>query len=156
MLAFELLSIPLATHRRSLIPSFFFLFLSFSFVFCRTICFDPEGAALYSGGQDSLHAYSWEPCECLDSYVISWGRVADIKAIDETKLIGASFNSNIVSIWAVDLKSKPDPITPVTATPPVVATSVLLIEREREREREKERGDNNERDQKEKLERNET
>eukprot|EP00050_Salpingoeca_kvevrii_P014614 m.38126 g.38126 ORF g.38126 m.38126 type:complete len:665 (+) comp5869_c1_seq1:191-2185(+) len=69
----------------------------------RAIAFHPEGNALYSGGQDMLHAYQWEPPTCLDAMSVRWGRVASMHSSDGKQLIGAGVNQESVAIWSVDL-----------------------------------------------------
>lgn len=44
----------------------------------RSILFSPDGCCLYSGCQDSLRVYGWEPERCFDVVPISWGKVADL------------------------------------------------------------------------------
>lgn len=68
----------------------------------RCITFHPEGLALFSGAQDSMRVYGWEPVRCYDSFSLSWGKVADM-AISSSQLIGASFLQTNVSVWVVDL-----------------------------------------------------
>lgn len=68
----------------------------------RCIAFHPEGQCLFSGAQDSMRVYGWEPVRCYDSFSLAWGKVADI-AISSSQLIGASFNQTNVSVWVVDL-----------------------------------------------------
>lgn len=68
----------------------------------RCIAFHPEGHSLFSGAQDSMRVYGWEPVRCYDSFSLAWGKVSDI-AISSSQLIGASFNQTNVSVWVVDL-----------------------------------------------------
>ncbi|CAH3183464.1 unnamed protein product [Porites lobata] len=68
----------------------------------RCITFHPEGHCLFSGAQDSMRVYGWEPVRCYDSFSLAWGKVADI-AVSSSQLIGASFNQTNVSLWVVDL-----------------------------------------------------
>ncbi|XP_052233545.1 katanin p80 WD40 repeat-containing subunit B1-like isoform X1 [Dreissena polymorpha] len=68
----------------------------------RSICFDSEGACLYSGVRDYLKVYGWEPTHCFDSVPIAWGEVADM-SIAKNQLIGASFSKTNVSTFVIDL-----------------------------------------------------
>lgn len=68
----------------------------------RSILFNPDGCCLYSGSQDSLHVYGWEPPRCFDVLPVNWGRAADL-CICSNQLIGASFNQVTVSTFVVDL-----------------------------------------------------
>ncbi|XP_033626251.1 katanin p80 WD40 repeat-containing subunit B1-like [Asterias rubens] len=68
----------------------------------RNIVFHSEGSYLYSGSQDMLHAYGWEPVCLYDTFSMGWGRVADM-AVASSQLIGASFNQTNVSIHVVNL-----------------------------------------------------
>ena len=52
----------------------------------RCITFHPEGLALFSGAQDSMRVYGWEPVRCYDSFSLSWGKVADM-AISSSQLV---------------------------------------------------------------------
>lgn len=33
---------------------------------------------MYSGCQDSLRVYGWEPERCFDVVLVNWGKVADL------------------------------------------------------------------------------
>ena len=44
----------------------------------RSILFNPDGCCLYSGCQDSLRVYGWEPERCFDVVLVHWGKVADL------------------------------------------------------------------------------
>lgn len=51
----------------------------FVFLFIlRCIYFNPDGECIYSGSQDLLKVYSWEPGRTRDTLVMGWGKVADI------------------------------------------------------------------------------
>uniref|UniRef100_A0A8C9SBT2 Katanin p80 WD40 repeat-containing subunit B1 n=1 Tax=Scleropages formosus TaxID=113540 RepID=A0A8C9SBT2_SCLFO len=64
--------------------------------------FHPDGCCLYSGSQDSLRVYGWEPDRCFDVVPVGWGRVADL-AICNNQLIGVSYQFTNVSSYVVDL-----------------------------------------------------
>lgn len=68
----------------------------------RTICFHPEGLCLFSGGNDSLRAYAWEPCLCYDAQTLAWGKVSDM-SFSSNQLIGASFLSTNISVWVASM-----------------------------------------------------
>jgi len=75
----------------------------------RTICFHPEGLCLFSGGNDSLRAYSWEPCYCIDAQTLGWGRVSDM-SFSSNQLIGASYQATNISIWVASMTGLQDAI----------------------------------------------
>lgn len=52
----------------------------------RSILFNPDGCCLYSGCQDSLRVYGWEPERCFDMVLVNWGKVADL-AICNNQLV---------------------------------------------------------------------
>lgn len=52
----------------------------------RCIAFHPEGHSLFSGAQDSMRVYGWEPVRCYDSFSLAWGKVSDI-AISSSQLV---------------------------------------------------------------------
>lgn len=52
----------------------------------RSILFNPDGCCLYSGCQDSLRVYGWEPERCFDVVLVHWGKVADL-AICNNQLV---------------------------------------------------------------------
>lgn len=52
----------------------------------RSILFNPDGCCLYSGCQDSLRVYGWEPERCFDVVLVNWGKVADL-AICNNQLV---------------------------------------------------------------------
>ncbi|XP_036201175.1 katanin p80 WD40 repeat-containing subunit B1 isoform X3 [Myotis myotis] len=68
----------------------------------RSILFNPDGCCLYSGCQDSLRVYGWEPERCFDVVLVNWGKVADL-AICNNQLIGVAFAQSNVSSYVVDL-----------------------------------------------------
>ncbi|XP_071958298.1 katanin p80 WD40 repeat-containing subunit B1-like [Antedon mediterranea] len=68
----------------------------------RSICFHPEGNHIFTGSQDMLRVYSWEPVQCYDSLYMGWGKVADM-AVSSQQIIGASFNQTNVAVYVADL-----------------------------------------------------
>uniref|UniRef100_A0A8C0K6P8 Katanin p80 WD40 repeat-containing subunit B1 n=1 Tax=Canis lupus dingo TaxID=286419 RepID=A0A8C0K6P8_CANLU len=74
----------------------------FQVVGCRSVLFNPDGCCLYSGCQDSLRVYGWEPERCFDVVLVSWGKVADL-AVCNDQLIGVAFSQSNVSSYVVDL-----------------------------------------------------
>ncbi|XP_033113143.1 katanin p80 WD40 repeat-containing subunit B1-like isoform X1 [Anneissia japonica] len=68
----------------------------------RSICFHPEGNHIFTGSQDMLRVYSWEPVQCFDSVYMGWGKVADM-AVSSQQIIGASFNQTNVAVYVADL-----------------------------------------------------
>uniref|UniRef100_A0A8C5YDW5 Uncharacterized protein n=1 Tax=Microcebus murinus TaxID=30608 RepID=A0A8C5YDW5_MICMU len=82
----------------------------------RSVLFNPDGCCLYSGCQDSLRVYGWEPERCFDVVLVNWGKVADL-AICNDQLIGVAFSQSNVFSSVVDL-------TQVTRTSTVAQDSV--------------------------------
>ncbi|KFV19601.1 Katanin p80 WD40 repeat-containing subunit B1, partial [Tauraco erythrolophus] len=75
----------------------------FQVVSCiECVLFNPDGCCLYSGFQDSLRVYGWEPERCFDVVLVNWGKVADL-SICNNQLIGVSFAQSTVSSFVVDL-----------------------------------------------------
>ena len=62
------------------------------FIYFRCIAFHPEGQCLFSGAQDSMRVYGWEPVRCYDSFSLAWGKVADI-AISSSQLVSDKYYS---------------------------------------------------------------
>lgn len=84
----------------------------------KKIVYDPKGDALFSGAEDSLRVYGWEPARVYDSLCIFWGKVADM-SVQSNQLIGASFQHTNVAVWVVDIgKLKPfnGDVTPLVET----------------------------------------
>uniref|UniRef100_A0A4W4DRT6 Katanin p80 WD40 repeat-containing subunit B1 n=1 Tax=Electrophorus electricus TaxID=8005 RepID=A0A4W4DRT6_ELEEL len=57
---------------------------------------------LYSGSEDTLRVYGWEPDRCFDAVHVAWGKVADL-AICNNQMIGVSYSQMNVSLHVVDL-----------------------------------------------------
>lgn len=49
----------------------------------RSVLFNPDGCCLYSGCQDSLRVYGWEPERCFDVVLVGWGKVADLAVCND-------------------------------------------------------------------------
>uniref|UniRef100_A0AAY5ECM9 Katanin p80 WD40 repeat-containing subunit B1 n=1 Tax=Electrophorus electricus TaxID=8005 RepID=A0AAY5ECM9_ELEEL len=64
--------------------------------------FFPDGSCLYSGSEDTLRVYGWEPDRCFDAVHVAWGKVADL-AICNNQMIGVSYSQMNVSLHVVDL-----------------------------------------------------
>ncbi|XP_065064227.1 katanin p80 WD40 repeat-containing subunit B1-like [Rhopilema esculentum] len=76
----------------------------------RAISFHPEGHCLFSGSQDSLRVYGWEPKVCYDSFSLGWGKVSDM-VFSSNQMIGASFAQTNMSVWVIDLAHLPESIS---------------------------------------------
>ncbi|KAM9460640.1 katanin p80 WD40 repeat-containing subunit B1 isoform 1-T2 [Clarias gariepinus] len=68
----------------------------------RCVLFSPDGSCLYSGSDDTLRVYGWEPDCCFDVVPVGWGKVADF-AICNSQMIGVSCSQMNVSLYVVDL-----------------------------------------------------
>nr|CAD7446953.1 unnamed protein product [Timema bartmani] len=71
--------------------------------FDRCIYFSQGGECLFTGSQDVLRVYGWEPARLYDIVPVGWGRIQDI-ATAQNQLIGASFHMTNVLLCVVDLK----------------------------------------------------
>ncbi|XP_062096424.1 katanin p80 WD40 repeat-containing subunit B1 homolog KTN80.1-like isoform X2 [Humulus lupulus] len=68
----------------------------------RVIGFHPDGRTLFSGLEDSLKVYSWEPVLCHDTVDMGWSTLGDF-CIHEGKLLGCSYYQNSVGVWVADI-----------------------------------------------------
>ncbi|KAG7327783.1 hypothetical protein KOW79_009389 [Hemibagrus wyckioides] len=68
----------------------------------RCLLFSPDGGCLYSGSDDTLRVYGWEPDCCFDVVPVGWGKVVDF-AICSSQMIGVSCSLMNVSLYVVDL-----------------------------------------------------
>lgn len=68
----------------------------------RCVLFSPDGSCLYSGSDDTLRVYGWEPDCCFDVVRVGWGKVVDF-AICNSQMIGVSCSQTNVSLYVVDL-----------------------------------------------------
>lgn len=64
-------------------------------LFSRKIFFSPNGTCLFSGSQDILKVYAWEPIRTLDTLVMGWGKVSDI-ASSESQLVIKDYFSELL------------------------------------------------------------
>lgn len=67
----------------------------------RSIAFHPEGKTLFSGLDDCLKVYSWEPVVCHDTVDLGWSTLRDL-CIQDGKVLGGSYYQNSVGIWLTD------------------------------------------------------
>ncbi len=56
------------------------------FPFRRSILFNPDGSCLYSGSENTLRVYGWEPDRCFDVVHVGWGKVSDL-AISNNQMV---------------------------------------------------------------------
>ncbi|XP_062014751.1 katanin p80 WD40 repeat-containing subunit B1 homolog KTN80.2-like [Rosa rugosa] len=68
----------------------------------RAITFHPDGRTIFSGLDDSLKVYSWEPVISHDSVDMGWSRLADL-CIHDGKLLGCSYYRNSIGVWVADV-----------------------------------------------------
>ncbi|XP_038894612.1 katanin p80 WD40 repeat-containing subunit B1 homolog KTN80.1 isoform X2 [Benincasa hispida] len=68
----------------------------------RAITFHPDGRTLFSGLDESLKVYSWEPVICHDSVDMGWSTLGDL-CIHEGKLLSCSSYRNSVGVWVADV-----------------------------------------------------
>jgi katanin p80 WD40 repeat-containing subunit B1 len=79
----------------------------------RSVCFGGDNS-LFSGGQDSLRAYGWEPNRTFESAAPGWGKLQDLCRDGDGSLIGASCQQNVVSLWSVNTTGVAEGIPPPT------------------------------------------
>ncbi|KAG6696697.1 hypothetical protein I3843_09G156000 [Carya illinoinensis] len=68
----------------------------------RSIAFHPDGRTMFSGVEDSLKVYSWEPVICHDAVDMGWSTLGDL-CIHDGKLLACSYHQNSVGVWAADI-----------------------------------------------------
>ncbi|KAL5579351.1 hypothetical protein UlMin_011793 [Ulmus minor] len=68
----------------------------------RAITFHPDGRTLFSGLEDSLKVYSWEPVISHDAVDVGWSTLGDL-CIHDGKLLGCSYYRNSVGVWVADI-----------------------------------------------------
>lgn len=64
----------------------------------RCVLFNPDGCCLYSGFQDSLRVYGWEPERCFDVVLVNWGRVADLSICNNQLVSNYSWGGGKVAV----------------------------------------------------------
>ncbi|TSM20265.1 Katanin p80 WD40 repeat-containing subunit B1 [Bagarius yarrelli] len=68
----------------------------------RCLLFSLDGSCLYSGSDNTLRVYGWEPDCCFDIVPVGWSKVKDF-AICSSQMIGVSCSQTNVSVYVVDL-----------------------------------------------------
>lgn len=66
------------------------------------MAFHPDGRTLFSGYDNNLKVYSWEPVICHDTVDVGWSTLGDL-TIHEGKALGCSYYRNSVGVWVADL-----------------------------------------------------
>lgn len=66
---------------------------------CRGVLFSPDGSCLYSGSEDTLRVYGWEPDRCFDVVHVGWGKVADFAICNHQMVSGLLIFSLFISFW---------------------------------------------------------
>ncbi|EDV29009.1 uncharacterized protein TRIADDRAFT_63553 [Trichoplax adhaerens] len=69
----------------------------------RRIKFSEDGSVIFSGLQDVLKVYNWEPIRCYDTVQVGWEKIVDF-TVTSNQLIGASFNQANVSVSIIDIE----------------------------------------------------
>lgn len=73
----------------------------------RCIAFHTDGQSVFSGAQDSLRVYNWEPeAVCCDAIQTGWGKVDDmvIPVPNPQQLISVSHEKSLVRVWVCNLE----------------------------------------------------
>ncbi|XP_039686177.1 katanin p80 WD40 repeat-containing subunit B1 homolog KTN80.2 isoform X2 [Medicago truncatula] len=68
----------------------------------RSMAFHPDGRTLFSGHEDGLKVFSWEPVICHDTVDMGWTKLGDL-CIHDGKLLGCSYYRNSVGVWVADI-----------------------------------------------------
>ncbi|XP_074272163.1 katanin p80 WD40 repeat-containing subunit B1 homolog KTN80.1-like [Silene latifolia] len=68
----------------------------------RAVTFHPDGRTLFSGYDNNLKVYSWEPVICHDAINMGWSTLGDL-CINDGKLIGCSYYRNSIGVWVADV-----------------------------------------------------
>uniref|UniRef100_A0A146LI69 Katanin p80 WD40 repeat-containing subunit B1 n=1 Tax=Lygus hesperus TaxID=30085 RepID=A0A146LI69_LYGHE len=69
----------------------------------RCLLFSNSGDVLFSGANDMLRVYGWEPARTIRIKPVPWGKVRDMAiSLADDKVIAASFHSTNVSIWVIE------------------------------------------------------
>lgn len=80
----------------------------------RAALFSEDGAALLSGGEESVRVWGWEPVRCHDQAEMRWSRLADMCVAPGGKLVGGGVREAVVSVWSADLNQ----MRPFSGAPP--------------------------------------
>ncbi|CAL0309411.1 unnamed protein product [Lupinus luteus] len=68
----------------------------------QSIAFHPDGRTLFTGHENGLKVYSWEPVICHDTVDMGWTKLGDL-CIHDGKLLGCSHFRNSVGVWVADI-----------------------------------------------------
>ncbi|XP_019426191.1 PREDICTED: katanin p80 WD40 repeat-containing subunit B1 homolog [Lupinus angustifolius] len=68
----------------------------------QSIAFHPDGRTLFTGHQNGLKVYSWEPAICHDTVDMGWTTLGDL-CIHDGKVLGCSYFRNSVGVWVADI-----------------------------------------------------
>ncbi|KAE9591761.1 putative transcription factor WD40-like family [Lupinus albus] len=68
----------------------------------QSIAFHPDGRTLFTGHENGLKVYSWEPVICHDTVDMGWTTLGDL-CIHDGKLLGCSYFQNSVGVWVADI-----------------------------------------------------
>lgn len=71
-------------------------------LFCRSILFNPDGGCLYSGSENTLRVYGWEPDRCFDVVHAGWGKVSDL-AISNNQMVCTSYTKSFFFFLHADM-----------------------------------------------------
>ncbi|KAJ3246427.1 Katanin p80 WD40 repeat-containing subunit B1 [Chytriomyces hyalinus] len=69
----------------------------------KCIEFHESGKEVLIACQDSIQVWGWDPLICYDSVAMEWPNLADIKMLEDNKLVGASLDGNMVGVWGLKL-----------------------------------------------------
>ncbi|KAJ3030541.1 UNVERIFIED_CONTAM: WD repeat-containing protein 90 [Siphonaria sp. JEL0065] len=69
----------------------------------RCVEFHKDGKEVLIACEDSIQVWSWDPLVCHDSVPMGWPNVADIRTLEDNKLVGASLDQNLVGVWGIKI-----------------------------------------------------
>ncbi|KAJ3134879.1 hypothetical protein HK100_003223, partial [Physocladia obscura] len=87
----------------------------------RAVEFHSQGREVLVACENSIQVWGWDPLICHDSIPMNWPRIADIKMLEEKKLVGATLDQNMVGIWGLKI----DRMNPYKPLPPPAAKPTL-------------------------------
>ncbi|KAI8612900.1 WD40-repeat-containing domain protein [Chytriomyces sp. MP71] len=69
----------------------------------RCVEFHESGREVLIACEGSIQVWGWDPLVCCDSATMAWPHIADVKLLEDNKLVGASLDGNLVGVWGLKL-----------------------------------------------------
>ncbi|ORY49603.1 WD40 repeat-like protein [Rhizoclosmatium globosum] len=67
----------------------------------KCVEFHKGGKEVIIACQDSIQVWSWDPLVRHDAVAVNWPNIAEIRSLEDNKLVGASLDQNMVGIWGI-------------------------------------------------------